>query len=145
MFRKSSCRYPKIIQTKKQTNKQTSKLSGSWVGLVKLGVRPELFSWSISCTRDFASSKCRDSCVKLMKTMMKVNVCCHLGESGCLPLHFFKLVSLFWLAGSPSWDNSASNVRGLQKPARQSLSTSWIGRLPMDQALGPCLVVILSK
>ena len=31
--------------------------------------------------------------------MMKVSVCCHLGESGCLPLRYVKPDSLFRVAG----------------------------------------------
>ena len=76
-----------------------------------------------------------------MKTMMKVNVCCHLGESGCLPLRFFKLVSLFRLAGIPSCDNSASNVRGLQKPALQSSELFQTIRLGLDRISGTMFLV----
>ena len=73
--------------------------------------------------------------------MMKVSVCVLRLWLGAFPLCFFELVSLFWLAGIPSCDNSASNVRGLQKPALQSLVLFQTIRLGLDRISGTVILV----
>ena len=67
---------------------------------------------------------------------MKVCVCCRLVVSGCFPLRYIEPVSLFRVAGIPACDNSASNVRGPQKPACQSLKLSRIERLGLEWISG---------
>ena len=116
-------------------------MSGSWVGRVNLGVWPEPFSWSCSCTRDFVSSKFR---AMLQRRDDESECVCFAAVSGCFPLRFIKLVSLFRLAGIPACDNSASNVRGPQKPARQSLKLFRTKRLGLESISGTvsCYIVV---
>ena len=90
-----------------------------------LGVWPELFSWSSSCNLGFCQTNFwkQVSWSKLYfflnkDEMKKVSVCCQLVESGCLPLHYIKLVSLFRVAGEPRLRQQRLPTSGTTKPAR---------------------------
>ena len=52
--------------------------------------------------------------------MMKVCVCCRLVESGCLPVRYIKLVSLFRVAGEPRLRQQRLPTSGTAKPALSS-------------------------
>ena len=57
--------------------------------------------------------------------MMKASVCCYLGESGCLPLCYAKLVPLFRMAGFPQLGQHRLLTSGGRKNQHVSLVYSF--------------------
>ena len=57
--------------------------------------------------------------------MMKASVCCYLGESGCLPLCYAKLVPLFRVAGFPQLRQHRLLTSGGRKNQHVSLANSF--------------------